>query len=215
MRAACRLVTVAATQVTNNQAPEFVISHSSLQMQRTEVANRHMYETNRSLAHSRLRWVPLSGFSWVTACLVRDKQLALLCPQSKLLVLPCCFTRSFASSFCCTSSLPALRCVVGAEDGFCISYRLFSNISHRSYSAGAPRSDRAPCKLMKRRTTATTRHCLMFALPYCIDPASTVHCIFFCCIEIWRPTYKLTKRRSASATAPPSGVCASKLYRCR
>jgi hypothetical protein len=62
---------------------------------------------------------------------------------------------------------------------------------------------RRPCKLAKRWTTATTRHCLMFALPYCIDPASTVHCIFSCCIEIWRPTYKLTRRRSASATPPP------------
>jgi len=73
---------------------------------------------------------------------------------------------------------------------------------------------RPPCKPTKRRTTTTTRHCLMFALPYCIDPASTVHCIFFCCIEIWRPTYKLRKRRSASATPPPSSVRATKLYRC-
>ncbi len=32
---------------------------------------------------------------------------------------------------------------------------------------------RPPCKLTKRWTTATTRHCLMFALAYCIDPAST------------------------------------------
>jgi hypothetical protein len=74
---------------------------------------------------------------------------------------------------------------------------------------------RLPCKLTKRRTTATTRHCLKFALPCCIDPTSTVHCIFFCCIEIWCPTYKLTKRRSAIATKPPSGVCATKLYRRR
>ncbi len=74
---------------------------------------------------------------------------------------------------------------------------------------------RLPCKLRKRRTTATTLHCLMFALPYCIDPDSTEHCIFFCCIEIWRRTYKLAKRRNASATPPPSGVCATKLYRCR
>jgi len=29
------------------------------------------------------------------------------------------------------------------EGGFCISYRLFNNISHPSSSAGAPRSDRA------------------------------------------------------------------------
>jgi len=28
------------------------------------------------------------------------------------------------------------------EGGFCISYRLFNNISHPSSSAGAPRSDR-------------------------------------------------------------------------
>jgi hypothetical protein len=28
-------------------------------------------------------------------------------------------------------------------EGFCISYRLFSNISHPSSSTGAPRSDRA------------------------------------------------------------------------
>ncbi len=74
MRAACSLVTVAATQVTNNQAPEFLFSHSSLQMQRTEVANRHMYEkANRSLADSRLRWGPLNGFARVTACRLRDK----------------------------------------------------------------------------------------------------------------------------------------------
>jgi hypothetical protein len=45
------------------------------------------------------------------------------------------------SSFCCTSSLLALTCGVGAEGGFCISYRLFSNISHPSSSTGAPRSD--------------------------------------------------------------------------
>jgi hypothetical protein len=47
------------------------------------------------------------------------------------------------SSFCCTSSLLALTCGVGAKGGFCISYRLFSNISHPSSSTGAPRSDRA------------------------------------------------------------------------
>jgi len=29
------------------------------------------------------------------------------------------------------------------EGGFCISYQLFSNISHPSYSTGAPRLDRA------------------------------------------------------------------------
>ncbi len=54
---------------------------------------------------------------------------------------------------------------------------------------------------------------LMFVLQYCIDPTSTVHCIFFCRIEIWRPTYKLTKRRSTTASQPRSGVCAAKLYR--
>jgi hypothetical protein len=119
MRAACSPVIVAAMQVTNNQAPEFLISHSSLQMQRTEVVNRHMYEkAKRSLAHPGLRWDPLSGFARVTACLPRDKYLGLLCPHSERVVLPCCFTRSFASSFCCTSSLPALPCGVGAEGGF-------------------------------------------------------------------------------------------------
>jgi hypothetical protein len=40
------------------------------------------------------------------------------------------------------SSLLALTYDVEAEGGFCISYRLFSNISHPSSSAGAPRSDR-------------------------------------------------------------------------
>jgi hypothetical protein len=88
-------------------------------MQPTEVANRHMYEkAKRSLAHPGLRWDPLSGFARVTACLLRDKYLGLLCPHSERVVLPCCFTRSFASSFCCTSSLPALPCGVGAEGGF-------------------------------------------------------------------------------------------------
>jgi len=48
----------------------------------------------------------------------------------------------------------------------------------------------------------------MFALQYCIDPTSTVHCI-----EIWRPTCRLTKRRSTTATPQRSGVCATKLYR--
>jgi hypothetical protein len=32
---------------------------------------------------------------------------------------------------------------------------------------------RSPCKLTKRQTTATTRHCLLFTLAYCIDPANT------------------------------------------
>ncbi len=74
MSAACSLVTVAATQVTNNQAPEFLFSHFPLQMQRIAVTNRHMYEkANRSLAHSLQRWGPLSGFARVTACLLRDK----------------------------------------------------------------------------------------------------------------------------------------------
>jgi len=41
------------------------------------------------------------------------------------------------------SSLPTLPCDVGAEGGFCISYQLFSNISHPSSSVSAPRSDRA------------------------------------------------------------------------
>jgi hypothetical protein len=58
---------------------------------------------------------------------------------------------------------------------------------------------RPPCKLTKRRTTATTRHCLIFALPFCIDPASTVHWIFFCCFEIGRPTCKLTQRWTTAA----------------
>jgi hypothetical protein len=53
----------------------------------------------------------------------------------------------------------------------------------------------------------------MFVLQYCIDPTSTVHCIFFCRIEIWRPTYRLTKTRSTTASPPRSGVCATKLYR--
>jgi len=39
--------------------------------------------------------------------------------------------------------LLALTCGVGTKGGFCISYRLFNNISHPSSSAGAPRSDRA------------------------------------------------------------------------
>jgi len=39
--------------------------------------------------------------------------------------------------------LLALTCGIRAEGGFCISYRLFNNISHPS-SVGAPRSDRAP-----------------------------------------------------------------------
>jgi hypothetical protein len=37
--------------------------------------------------------------------------------------------------------LLALTCGVGAKGGFCISYRLFSNISRPSSFAGAPRSD--------------------------------------------------------------------------
>jgi hypothetical protein len=86
---------------------------------------------------------PLSGLAKVTACLQRDKYLGLLCPHSEHVVLPCCFTRSCTSSFCYTSSLLALTCDIGAEGGFCISYRLFSNISHPSSSGSAPRSDRA------------------------------------------------------------------------
>jgi len=106
-----------------------------------------------------------------------------------------------------------LACILVFQ--ICIPYRLFSNISHPSSSAGAPRSDRAtPLQVDEEANHGHTRHCLMFALPYCIDPASTVHYIFFSCIEIWRPTYKLTKRRSASATPSPSGVCATKLYLC-
>jgi hypothetical protein len=54
---------------------------------------------------------------------------------------------------------------------------------------------------------------LMFVFQYCIDPTSTVHCIFFCRIEIWRPTYKLTKRRSTTGFPTRSVVCATKLYR--
>jgi len=51
---------------------------------------------------------------------------------------------------------------------------LFSNISHPSSFVGAPRLDRAtPLQADEERTTATTRHCLMFTLTYCIDPAST------------------------------------------
>jgi hypothetical protein len=217
MRRACSLVTVAATQVTNNPAPEFMFSHSSLQMQRTEVANRHMHEkANRSLAHSRLRWGPLSGFPRLTACLLRDKYLGRLCPHSERVVLPCCFTRSFASSFCCTSSLPALPCGVGAEGGFCISYRLFSNISHPSSSAVAPRSDRATAlQVCEEANHGHYPPLSDVCAPILHRSRSTVHCIFFFCIEIGRPTYKLTKRRSASATPPPSGVCATKLYGCR
>jgi hypothetical protein len=67
----------------------------------------------------------------------------LLCPQSESVVLPCCFTRCFAFSFCYTSSLPTLPCGVGVEGGFCISYRLFNNVSHPSSFANAPRSDHA------------------------------------------------------------------------
>jgi len=181
MRAACSLVTVVATQVTDNQAPEFLFSHSSLKMQRTAVVNRHMYEkANQLLVHLRLRWGPLSAFARVTTCLLRDKYWGYCVHNQNMwfypVALPALSPLLFAAQVVCRPCLATSELKVAFA--FPIECLVTSPILllmrvHQGQIA------RPPCKLMKSRTTTTTRHCLMFALPYCIDLANIVHCIFF------------------------------------